>query len=85
MFILTFKALSVGLTRGSGRTWGQLTPPDLLTALSRCIGWAAAREIVPHGVTHTSIQAGIILQQILTITHHSTVILNNKDTFTIKS
>jgi len=62
----------VGLTHGGGGTWRQLTPLDFLTALPCRIGWATACEIIPHGVAHTSIQAGIDLEEILTIIHYGT-------------
>lgn len=72
IFILTFKTLGVCLTHGSGGTWRQLTPLDFLTASPCRIRWATACEIIPHGVAHTSIQAGIDLEEILTIIHYST-------------
>lgn len=65
---LTVKALTVCLTYGSGWTWRQLTPSDFLTALPCCVGWTAAGEFIPHGVTHTAIQTRIVLEKTSEIT-----------------
>lgn len=59
--ILTPKALRVWLTNCSSRTRGELTPFHLLTALPCSVGRAVADKIVPHGVTHSTIETRIDL------------------------
>lgn len=60
--VLTVESLSVCETPCSNRTWGKLTPLQLLTAPPCCVRRATAGEIIPHGVTHTAIQTGDYLQ-----------------------
>jgi len=45
---------------GAGRP---LTPLHLLAALPCSVGGAVTDEIVPHGVTHSSIETGVDLME----------------------
>lgn len=61
MRTLTFKALGVRVTRGIGWAGRQLTPFHLLAAPPGSVWGAVTDEIVPHGITQPSVEAGVDL------------------------
>lgn len=61
--LLTLKALKHGLTHSSGWAGRQLTPFHLLAAPPCGIGGAITDEVVPHGVTHSPVEAGVDLMR----------------------
>lgn len=60
---LTLKALRAGLTNSCGGAGRQLAPFHLLAALPCRVRGAVAEEVVPHGVTHTAVEAGVDLMK----------------------
>lgn len=58
---LTFKALGIRMTCGRGWAGRQLTPFHLLAVSPSSVWGAVTDEIVPHGITQPSVEAGVDL------------------------